>query len=100
MFFLLMCISVVSSGEIIFIKGLPSQLEQRGELYYLPPSYVVKPTTTYLFITMDGVNKLCFLNTTPGVMYDRIAHISILMNEMKTDWNCFPYTTTITEARP
>ena len=99
-FFFLISISVVSSGETIIIQGLPTPLEQRGELYYLPPSYVVSPDTTYLFVTMDGINKVCFLNTASAVIYDQISHMNIFINGMKTEWNCFPYITTIMEVRP
>ena len=54
-FFLLIGISGVSSGETITIQGLPTPLEQRGELYYLPPSYVVNPDITYLFDSIHAM---------------------------------------------
>ncbi|HIC7358182.1 TPA: hypothetical protein ACW59Z_001510 [Legionella pneumophila] len=31
---------------------------------------------------------------------EQISEISIIINGVKRDWNCFPYTTTILEVRP
>lgn len=100
LFLLLMEVSIVSSGQTIFVRGLPTPLEQRGDIYFLSPTYVISRDITYLYVTMDGINKVCFLNTEPTVMYDYISHINIFINEIKTEWNCFPYKTTIIEIRP
>lgn len=100
LFLLLMCICIMSFGAIIIIRGLPSPLEYRDELYYWPPNIVITPGTTNLFITMDGINKVCFLNTAPKGMLEQISEISIIIHGLKTDWNCFPYRTTIFEVRP
>ena len=99
-FFSLLCVSVVSFGANILIKGLPTPLQYNGQLYFLPPDYIIPTSTTDLYVTMDGVNKVCFLNQTSSIMYDRISHINVLMNGMNTEWNCFPYITTIMEVRP
>jgi hypothetical protein len=96
----LMHISIVSLGATIIIKGQPSPLEYNGVIYYLPQTYEIKPETTYLYITMDGINKVCFLNTSPSVTFERIPYINIFSNGRKTIWNCFPYKTTIHAVRP
>lgn len=98
--FLLMCVSMMSRGEAIIIRGEPSPLEYRNDIYYLPPTYVIPPETTYLYVKINGINKVCFLNTSTAVLYDRISHINIFFNGAKTEWNCFPYITTIIEVRP
>lgn len=97
---LLMCICIESSGAIIVISGQPTPLEYRGELYYLPQDYVIVPEDANLFVTMDGINKVCFLNTDSPLLFEQISQISILINGIKTEWNCFPYRTTVVEARP
>ena len=58
LFMLLMCIFLECSGAIIIIKGQPTSLEYRNEIYYLPQDYVISPETTNLFITMDGINHI------------------------------------------
>ena len=100
LFLVLIGISDVSSGQTILVQGFPTALEQRGELYYLAPTYVISPDINYLYVTMDGIHKVCFLNTEPSVMYDQISHINIFINQMRTEWNCFPYKTTVLEIRP
>lgn len=99
-FLLLMCISIETSAAIIIIRGQPIPLEYKEDLYYLPINLVMDPGTTNLFITMDGVNKVCFLNTAPSGLFEQVSEISIVINGFKTEWNCFPYITTVTEARP
>ena len=101
MFLLLMCFYVESFGATIFIRDQPSPLEYRDELYYLPINFPMSPGTTNFFITMDGINKLCFLNTIPtNGMFEQISEVDIVINGVKTEWNCFPYTTTVSEDRP
>ncbi|HIG0328379.1 TPA: hypothetical protein ACX87D_002275 [Legionella pneumophila] len=100
LFLLLMWICTASFGATIMVKGLPSPLEHSNDLYYWPPNIAFSPGTTNLFITMDGINKVCFLNTGIQGGLEQISEISIIINGVKKDWNCFPYTTTILEARP
>lgn len=95
-----MFIHVVSFGATIIIDGQPSPLEYNGVIYFLPQTYEIKPETTYLFITMDGIKKVCFLNTNPSVTFERIPYINIFSDGHKTLWNCFPYKTTIQAVRP
>jgi hypothetical protein len=99
-FLFLMSLCIESLGAIIFIKGQPTPLTFTNELYYLPMNFSISPGTTNLFITMDGMNKLCFLNTSPPGMLEQISEINIVINGVITDWNCFPYKTTILEVRP
>jgi hypothetical protein len=98
MFLLLMSIFLESFGAIIIIKGQPVPLDCRNELYYLPANYIIKATS--LYITMDGINKVCFLNAAPSGMFEQVSQINIASNGVKTVWNCFPYKTTVLEVRP
>ena len=100
LFFFLMCLYVECSGAIIIINGQLSPLEYSGELYYLPQTYVISPETTNLFVTIDGINKVCFLNTVPSLLFEQISQINIVISGVKTEWNCFPYRTTVFEIRP
>ena len=100
LFLLLICFWIQSSAAVIFISGQPSPLEYRDELYFLPETYVIAPETTNLFITIDGLNKVCFLNSESALLFEQVSQISILVNGIKTEWNCFPYRTTVVEVRP
>ena len=91
---------IESFGATIVIRGLPTPLEYRDGLYYWPQHLVMSPGNTNLFITMDGVKKVCFLNTSPPGLFEQISEISIVIHGSKTEWNCFPYRTTIIEIRP
>lgn len=99
-FLLLMCVFIESFGAIIIIRGLPTPLEYRDDLYYWPLNIDFRPGTKNLFITMDGINKLCFLNTASKGGLEQISEISVIINGLKTDWNCFPYRTTVFEISP
>lgn len=99
LFLLFMCIFIESRGAVIVIEGQPSALEYRGEFYYLPQGYVI-PETSSLYVTMDGLNKVCFLNTESALLFEQVAMIIIIINGIKTEWNCFPYKTTVFEVRP
>ncbi len=97
---LLMLICIESSGAIILIQGETVPLEYQNDIYYLPTNLVIPPGTTNLYITMDGINKICFLNRAPSGLFEQISEISIIINGVKTEWNCFPYRTTVFEVRP
>jgi hypothetical protein len=98
-FLLLIGISIESFAAIVVIRGQPTAMDYRDELYYPPQGFSISPETTNLFITMDGINKLCFLNKVPSALLQETSQINIYLNDMKTEWNCFPYTTRILEDR-
>lgn len=97
---LLMLLYMESYAAIIVIKNQPLPLIYREDLYYLPLNFTIAPGTTNLYITMDGINKVCFISTTPAGMLQQVSDINIVINGVKTGWNCFPYKTTIIEVRP
>jgi len=99
-FLSLMCLSVASCWADIFIKGQPTPLRYNGQLYSFPTGYVLPEGTKDLYVIMDGVNKVCFINQGPTVMYHQISQVNVFMNGKNTEWDCFPYTTTIIEVRP
>lgn len=99
-FALLMCICLTSSAGTVFIKDEPYPLKYNDNLYYWPQNLAISPGTKNLFITMDGIKKVCFLNQAPSGLFEQVSEISILIKGFRTEWNCFPYTTTITKARP
>ena len=91
---------MVSSATTVIIRGQPTPLINRGDFYYLPETYVINPELTYLYITMDGQDKICLLNTDPAVLSESVDHINIIVKNIKSEWNCFSYRTTVHEVRP
>lgn len=96
---LLMCCCIDVFSAVIMIRNESFPLEYRNDLYYWPVNNVVNPGTT-LFITMDGLNKVCFINPGPQGVLEQISEVSIIIHGVKTDWNCFPYKTTVFPVRP
>jgi hypothetical protein len=96
----LFLVNTSATGEIVIIKGQPTPLEFSNNFYYLPQTYVIAPEIDYIYITMDGINKICLLNESPSDIFEMVSHINILIHGIKTEWNCFPYITTIKEVRP
>lgn len=95
-----MCIYIESSGATLVVKGQPTPLEYQNDVYYWPLNLAISPGLQTLYITMDGINKVCFLNTAPPGLLEQMSEISIIIKGKMTDWNCFPYTTTYYEVRP
>ncbi|CAM3046357.1 hypothetical protein [Legionella worsleiensis] len=100
LFIFLMCVSWGAFSANILVRGQPIPLEYNHDIYYWPNNVALYPGTQNLFITMDGINKLCFLNTAPPGLLEQISAISINIKGQLTHWNCFPYTTEIYEVRP
>ncbi|RUQ81006.1 hypothetical protein [Legionella septentrionalis] len=100
LFFMFMSMCSVSAGATIFIKGLPMALEYRNEVYLLPPAKVISPNTTYLYITMDGVDKICTLNMQTDAVFDQATQVYFLINGARTAWNCHAYQTTVIKVLP
>ena len=100
LFLILMCVCLESLAATIIIKGQPIPLEYKNDIYYWPINLAISPGAKNLYITMDGVNKLCFINTAPPGLLEQMSEISINIKGQLTNWNCFPYTTTLYEVRP
>ncbi len=99
-FLVLLLINAVSVAETVIIQGQPSPLEFRDNFYYLPQTYSISPDTNYIYITMDGVNKICLFNSAPSDIFEMSSHINILIHGIKTEWNCFPFLTTVEAVWP
>lgn len=100
LFVMFMTMSFVSSGAVIIVKGLPMPLEYRNEIYLLPPANITPANVTYLYITMDGINKACSLNTQSDDVFDQISQVNFMIDGVKTEWNCHAYKTTVIEVLP
>ncbi|CEK09612.1 hypothetical protein [Legionella hackeliae] len=95
-----MTMSFASSGAIIFVQGLPMALEQRNDVYLLPPSNVTPSNAVLFYITMDGVNKLCVLDTHINGGFYQITQVAFLINGNRTVWNCYAYETEVVKVLP
>ncbi|WED42698.1 hypothetical protein [Legionella cardiaca] len=98
LFLWFMSMSFISSGAVIFIKGLPMALEHRNEVYILPP--IVPANAITLYITMDGINKICVLDRHTNAVFEQINQVNFLLSGVKTEWNCYAYETTVIKVLP
>ncbi|KTD31683.1 hypothetical protein Lmor_2559 [Legionella moravica] len=100
LFLIFMCLYLNAFAATLIIRGQPLPLEYKNDIYYWPLNLAASPNGKNLFITIDGINKLCFLNTAPPGLLEQMSEISINIKGQLTNWNCFPYITTIHEVRP
>lgn len=100
LFSLLMCLSLTSSAAVVFVQNAPEPLTYYNDIYYWPQNLEMPPGTKNLYITMNGLQKICFLNRAPSGLFEQISEISIMIKGVRTEWNCFAYTTTIQAVRP
>ncbi|ASQ47086.1 hypothetical protein clem_12760 [Legionella clemsonensis] len=75
-------------------------LEQRDGIYLLPPSNIIPSNTISLYITMDGVDKICVIDTHSGGTLEQITQVNFLINGVRTTWNCYAYETTVIKVLP
>ncbi|KTC78162.1 hypothetical protein [Legionella brunensis] len=100
LFIWFMIISFNSSGAIIYVQGLPMPLEHRNDVYLLPPTNVTPSNTTVFYITMDGVNKVCLLDTHMTGGFYQITQVEFLIAGNRTVWNCYAYETRVVKVLP
>lgn len=100
LFLLLVICFFRSFGATIIIQDQSSPLVYRNEMYYLPVGFTINPFNPNLFITMDGIPKICFLDKASTELFEQASEISIVIDGIKTEWNCFPYRTTVRPVLP
>jgi hypothetical protein len=93
-------ISLSAHAERIIVTGEPVVLQQRDQVYYVPTTYVQQPSVTYMYVTIDGVHRVCFLNANPALVNVEATQINIEAQGKRVLWSCYAYNTTYFEARP
>jgi hypothetical protein len=96
----LFSLSSIASGATVIIRGQPAPLEYQNDFYNLPQTFNIPQGTTQMYITMDGIDKLCILNTADSDIFEMVSRMNILVHGIKTEWNCFPFITTVEEVLP
>lgn len=84
----------------IIIEGQPTALEYRDNVYYPPSTYVYDPEITYMYVTMNGIPKICLINQQAPLYLEQVSQINIIIKGWKTMWNCYAYNTSIIEVKP
>ncbi|WED44028.1 hypothetical protein [Legionella cardiaca] len=87
--FLLLIISFPSLADKVVISGSPVVLEQRGEVYYVPQTYTA--TTSYHYVTVGGVDKVCYGEAQPTLASLNGQVISVELGGKQVQWTCYPY---------
>ena len=90
----LMCLFLVMSSitgfsNVNVISGKPAELEFVQDYYTLPASYVVTPG--YRYITLNNVERVCYLSIKPELKDLDMLRLVIQENGTKFLWNCYQY---------
>lgn len=88
-------ISFSTYADKVIITGEPVLLEQHGTLYSLPQSY--KPTTSYYYVTLGGMNRVCYLDRQPTLGNLDMQTIDISSEGKTIQWFCYAYDASIFE---
>ncbi|WP_133131142.1 hypothetical protein [Legionella yabuuchiae] len=99
-FLSLMLLSVVSFGAKIIVTGEPIILEHRDDLYYPPATFTEPPPTSYTYVTVDGVPRVCYLNPQPALANLDMITINVEVKGTTAVWNCYAYNTNYFQASP
>ena len=94
----LMALSFPIFASKTAITGQPITLETHGKFYSLPKDY--KALTSYYYVTINGVNKVCYFESQPD-----LASLSLLVINIKYEghikkWNCYPLDQNFFEITP
>ncbi|GGI93528.1 hypothetical protein GCM10007966_22630 [Legionella impletisoli] len=100
LFLSLMLFSILSFGAKIIVTGEPIVLEHRGDLYYPPANFTEPVPTSYTYVTVDGVTRVCYLNPQPAFANLDMITINVEVKGTTSVWNCYAYNTTYFEAQP
>jgi hypothetical protein len=96
----LMCASFASFADRVFISGEPVVLEKRGEVYYVPTTTTADATTAYHYVTLDGKNRVCYLEPQSNLASLDVATIQVNAGGTNATWNCYEYNTEYFEVKP
>ncbi|KTC78017.1 hypothetical protein [Legionella brunensis] len=96
--FFLLIFSLPSLADKVVISGAPVVLEQRGELFYAPETYTT--STTYHYVTVGGVNKVCYAEAQPSLASLNTQVIDVELGGKKIQWTCYPYDETYFTVSP
>ncbi|KTD11325.1 hypothetical protein [Legionella jamestowniensis] len=96
--FLLLILSIPSWADKVVISGSPVVLEQRGDVYYVPDTY--SASTTYHYVTVGGVNKVCYAEAQPNLASLNTQIIDVEVGGSKVQWTCYPYDETYFTVSP
>ncbi|WP_133128664.1 hypothetical protein [Legionella nagasakiensis] len=96
LFFTIMSFSVFA--DKIIITGQPIVLESHDNVYYLPANYAT--TASYNYVTINGVNRVCYLEQQPTLADLDMMVIHVEVNGVQTAWNCYAYNTQYFEVTP
>ncbi|AHE65926.1 hypothetical protein [Legionella oakridgensis] len=95
---ILLTVSFPAFADKIIITGQPIVLEDRDDVYYVPANY--SATTAYNYVTINGVNRVCYLEQQPTLAGVDMITINVEVNGVKTPWNCYAYSTEYFEVTP
>ncbi len=72
----------------IVVKGEPVQLVPYEQIYQLPANYNAT-NLDYLYVTTDGINRVCYMEANPALQSLKMKIITININGKNSQWNCY-----------
>ena len=85
----LILFGVAGFADQNIISGKPTELDFHQNYYTFPPSYVVTPG--YRYITLNNVERVCYLTIKPELKSLDMLRLVIKENGTNFQWNCYQY---------
>lgn len=87
---LMMAASVSSfAAETITITGTPVPLELRGDVYYVPETYV--PGDSYNYVVVNGTNRVCYAQPQPNLASLEVLPLQVNVGGSTVTWHCYAF---------
>ncbi len=81
--------SSFSAGAVnVKVKGVPVTLIPYKQIYQLPANYNFS-NNGYLYVSVGGVNSVCYTQENPSLQTLKMQIITININGQNADWNCY-----------
>jgi hypothetical protein len=82
--------SLTAFCDRIVISGKPALLNLHPGYFTFPSSYT-DSHLGYHYVTLTGINRVCYLKTQPDLSALDMVQIVIEENGVKLPWNCYQY---------
>lgn len=93
----LLVVSLPVYSEKIVITGKPVTLELHPGYFTFPQTYTDR-NMGYYFVTIAGINRVCYLKKQPELSRLDTIQIIIEKNKLQLPWTCYQYNSVYFES--
>lgn len=93
----LLGVSSLAFADKVIISGEPIVLEKSGDNYMLPTGTTLPAKAHYYFVTVDGVNKVCYASKQSNLAGAEESTVNVMVDGKVGAWNCYTYSDTMFE---